>query len=53
MDMNELLRQHQIALFNSGPRGEQRDQRVPRILAAFYAQRIRCLRAKWGLPLTF
>ncbi len=53
MDMNELLRQHQIALINASPRGVQSDQQVPRILVAFYAQRIRCLRANWGLPLAF
>jgi len=51
MDMNELLRQHQIAMIRAC-RG-MRDQQVYRILAAFYAEQIRRLRASWGLPLAF
>ena len=53
MDMNELLRQHQIALFNAGSAGIRPDRQVCRILAAFYSLCIRSLRVSWGLPLAF
>jgi hypothetical protein len=52
MDMNELLREHQISLLRASA-GRREHALVSRILAAFYALRIRSLRASWGLPQVF
>jgi len=53
MDMNELLRLHQVAMFKAQGSCRRADRQVHRILVAFYALRIRSLRASFGLPLAF